>query len=1410
MTDLHAAPPPPSPSTADPALPRPTARRWTPLRLGLVDLFHYGTEEFAFHDGRLLLRGNNGTGKSKVLALTLPYLLDGDASAQRVEPDRDPGKRMEWNLLLGGRHTDRLGYAWIEFGRVDEDGQAHTTTLCCGMKAVQGRGIAKKWFAITSLRMGEGLHLVDATGLALSQPRLRDLLGADGRIVEGVEQWRRTVDEALFGLGSARYDAMISLLIQLRQPQLSRRPDEAALDAALTEALPPLDQAVIAAVADAMRNLEDDRQALTDLAETRQTLERFADVYRRYARTALHRREAAVRSQQSTWERASVALRDARTALEEAEATRAQIAADRQDAERQRRELEVAQATIERSAAMQDAVRLDDARTAADRAAAAVELAARNLDAAADRLATRRRARDEQAATLADAAGRAVTAGDRAALLADPVGLGEPVATHVGPVVARLTALAEGEGEGRRLADSFDRSGRGSHGSDGSVGVIDVDGAAAEVDAAVRRRRDVVAEVRRLAQEVVTAKEHADRREEDRDRAGRERSAAAEALNDARDVLAERGEALVAATEEWVAGLTEVALDDPVGLLDALSAWVEEPTGADPFAGPVDTAGRSAAATLAERGLEIRQARADVEAQRQDAVDEQTRLRAGVDPTPAPSPARDVDGRDGRPGAPLWRLVNFQDWVPADQRAGVEAALEGAGLLDAWVTPDGGLADPAWRDAGLVPLDGEPDGGSLADVLDGVADQPVGVDAVRRLLAGIGWGAATANTWVAADGRYHIGVVEGAWTKPEAVHIGAAARQAARAARIAELDAVVADLDDQLATLDAAAERLVARQTRLDAELASRPEADGVRQAGDRLGAAAVVVERAEAAFREAQDLLDEAVGAVRDAELACGTTAVPLGLPVTVDQLDRIARGIDELAVHLGSTTWPACRDAVAAARRLSAEVVAVADAEDDLAGQQAEHDRAAREHSELDAEARQLAALVGATVEQAQQELADAKARLRTVRARLEELGEAASTAAGEVGRLEGRIEGLEADRDGQRAERDAAVESLRRAVDRGVLAAALPDVEPPPSWAADPAVRWARQLRDDLADVDGSDDAWNGVQGSIARAVTQLQSDLSVHGGRAEQDLADDLLVVSVTYWQRTGAAHELAGVLQAEIDERELLLSAQERELIENHLIDEAGAQLGERIRDAEARVQAMNAQLEACATSTGMTLRLRWVPAPAAPTSLRSALDVLRQTHQLWGAEQRAVLGELLESEIQRARETDEHGTWTDHLARALDYRRWFSFVVERGGPDGWRRASGPASGGERVLAATLPLFAAAASHYSSARPEAPRLVLLDEAFAGVDDRARRSCMGLLTAFDLDCVLTSEREWGCYPEVPGLSICHLVRREGIDAVLVSRWRWDGTARERVEGVDTARQVAPPSPADEEADDGSLFA
>ncbi len=267
-------------------LPVPHRTRWQPLRTGLVDIFYYDYQEFWFRDGRLMLRGNNGTGKSKVLALTLPLLLDADLSPTRVEPDGDRAKKMDWNLLLGGKYDERLGYTWLEFGRRTDDGEHAYFTIGCGLKAVAGRGIADRWYFTTSQRVGADLYLIGPNGTVLTRDRLTAAVGEYGMVTQRADTYRRAVDEHLMHLGPDRYGSLIDLLIQLRQPQLSKRPDEGKLSRALSEALAPVDQSVLADIATAFHDLEQQRDELAALKDTRGHVARFGQRYQHYASAA--------------------------------------------------------------------------------------------------------------------------------------------------------------------------------------------------------------------------------------------------------------------------------------------------------------------------------------------------------------------------------------------------------------------------------------------------------------------------------------------------------------------------------------------------------------------------------------------------------------------------------------------------------------------------------------------------------------------------------------------------------------------------------------------------------------------------------------------------------------------------------------------------------------------------------------------------------------------------------------------------------------------------------------------------------------------------------------------------------------------------------------------------------------------
>ncbi len=151
--------------------------------------------------------------------------------------------------------------------------------------------------------------------------------------------------------------------------------------------------------------------------------------------------------------------------------------------------------------------------------------------------------------------------------------------------------------------------------------------------------------------------------------------------------------------------------------------------------------------------------------------------------------------------------------------------------------------------------------------------------------------------------------------------------------------------------------------------------------------------------------------------------------------------------------------------------------------------------------------------------------------------------------------------------------------------------------------------------------------------------------------------------------------------------------------------------------------------------------------------------------------------------------------YAEHLARALDYRQWYDVPdpVHRGPKaDGtWLdlHRQSPLSQGEQKVLCYLPLFAAAAAHFTSlagAAPHAPRFVLLDDAFPKIDVRTHPLLFGLLVDLDLDFVVTSERLWGDHDTVPSLAIYEALRDPGQRGIAQFHHRWDGRRLHSVGG------------------------
>jgi uncharacterized protein (TIGR02680 family) len=1334
----------------EPADPSDSDDRWVLHRAGILNVWQYDRLELRFAGGRMLLRGKNGAGKSKALEILLPFLFDGDT--RLLDATGRDRTTVTWLMTAGRPNGNHVGYVWLELRCGDA-----FLTLGAGLKASSATRRSDSWFFVTDKRVGVDLAL-DVAGECLSIERLKAAVGEEAVTASGAEH-RRRVGRHLFGLfDEARYRNLLHLLHRLRDPNIGNRVEAGELANVLTDSLPPIDDRVLLDAAGHFDDLDAIRDQVDRADRTARALGEFLGAYRGYARTVLARQAAAVEAAEAHRGRAARTTRQlvrkvegAGQAADEAQAALRAFRQERTDREAERRELE----RSDGYRAHLDLADRQDKVAALDAAASIAEAAAERADAAHHRA---RADVDNAAGDVQRSLARVREAGAAAAGFAADAGL-DPALLGAQP-----TTAADGDLDPAELAQAEDRA-RAAH--------TLVHGRRQR--ASVVRARAVQAE--RAERDASVAEERAATSEADVER-DREAVAAARAAHDAAEV------AWADAITAWLGTGLPATLDTNwAPVRERLATREGEPTWpatvlrvvSDCLAPPLRAARTAAAAddvavTTAERAM------AEVEAR---LADVETQAEAH------PEPARHREAvRDPAAGAPFYELVDVAPGVGPADAAGIESALEAAGLLDAWIHADGLVMHPDTCDTLLrADIAARPGGvATLADVLvpTAAAGSPVGADTVAAVLRAVGLGEQPdAPAWVTTGGRWSLGVLHGAWRKDTVEYLGASARRATRERILAEIRAEAVARQADLAGARSRAEASAAHRDAVEALPATLSTADAIDAADREVRSAernlAAVRTRHDADRRRAEE--DRATANRLAAAVAHEATSD--GLPTTVGDLDAVLAALDELRQLLAEhrrALDDLARDGERLRHRRAAEGergAEASDAKDEARGCRATHATAAHELATLQAA---LSATVEAVLADHERVSARGMSICSRSTSRAEEEQRAAdkTLATAEAQLEEARHAGVQADR--VLADAGAA---LTAAVGLpGVLLAAAGTEEV--DTAGDGPVALAVAVG---PLVDGDDAVSDGV---ILSRYDRL-SDALAGGYDTAIDEVDGVKVVHVADDTGRQPLAIVAARLAEEADAARGRLAAREQEVLERFLLRELADELRSKLLDAHDLVTGTNRTLATVRTSHGKGAHLEWklrddTAAPAA-VAARLLLDDLRD-EEADGQLRRALLA-LIDAE----RAADPSAGYEQHLRAALDYRTWHRFTVkvtDAAHPGSSRTLSnrlGLSQGEQRVLS-YLALFAAAAAHFEAiARdtPTAPRLLLLDDAFAKVDEPTHAHLLGLLVELGLDFVVTSERMWGCFPTVPSLEIYEAVRDPAHPGVALVHFRWDGRQR-----------------------------
>ncbi|MFC7330665.1 TIGR02680 family protein [Marinactinospora rubrisoli] len=1377
--------------------------RWRLHRGGVVNIWQYGEQVFDLSGGRVILKGTNGSGKSRTLELLLPLCLDGDLRNMGCKGfDTVSMSRLMLDDYADG--ASRLGYAWIELRREPGDGTEEYLTCGIGVKASRSSGqVTDSWRFVTPLRVNLDFPLLEQ-GVPPGPARLREHLGGDA-VVPGQDEFRERVAAAVYGInGGSRYTDLLHLQRTLRNPDIGLKVLQGQLEQLLTDALPPVDPQIIRRTATGLDNLEGVRRNVARLRQADAALQEFLQSYRGYARAVLADRadrldgaEAALARAEGALERREREQAERRTALEQARRER-DAAEERVDA------IDTELAALKASPAYSALGELADRIRAVESQRAHVAGALRHAESLRAAEGQSVAAVERAAAALARVGAAVAGTAEDARVALRAVGLPSALAALPGlepdltrPVETARVLLspdpqARPEELTRELAPRVDTA--------------ELAARAATAAGQVAAAREAVAQRAPILVGLLREGERLEEAESETARLAERAAELAEIATAADQRVREAADRLRAVAGQWTEAVASWRGRVPVGEVPATVAADLPPVPAtdDVLADPeaFRDAHREVRAALREPLREAQRAVVVAERDVADAAAERARLERELArlwdaaEVALPAPALTTAARDPWEGAPFYQLVDFTPDLPVAEQAGLEAALHACGLLNAWVRPDGAAAAADGDDTLAAPTGSAPAGCTLADVLRPAVDAegPVPTDRVAALLRSVpllpgGPGATATGPAVGLDGTWRSGVLAGRHRKEEAEHIGAGARAQARKRHVAELEGALAGLAEReaehAAALAAAQRRQEAWTACVDAfpdiaeTLRAHYDAQGRRGAARR---ATSDTERAEAEHARARARLHAERA---EHQRQCGALGVGSGvgeLREIEDGVRAAARTLDRMAELLG-------RDHSEAVRAVEAAY--------------ADHERTAERRAEAEADARE-----------AHRGYAEAEATLRTLRGSLGQDAEAVSE----------RVRLLQEERSALRG----SVPATRDAVDAAIRA--LSDADNAAGNAggkvADARAAVA-DAEDALTDTAGVPGVWEAATGTPeppferSELRTALRAGLAENAGPSRRDLpalerevtariqtlqtalagshdvqadrAGTVLTVAVSEEAGTTPVAVTARRTAERLAEAERNLSGREERIFEEFLLGDITEDLRRQIHAAERLTERMNAVLADAHSSQGVRVALSWEPAPDLDPAERSALALAKKSVvERTDAEDERLRRSLTER-IRATRAEGRSSGYAEVLASALDYRQWYTYRVRihDTGPDGRprNRRVRQLSSGETRLVSYVTLFAASAAFYDTLQADEStidgplRLVLLDEAFERLDDPTIARLLELLVDLDMDWAITWPSGWGVSPKIERMHIYDILKRKGAWGVACAQYTWNGSGFEQ---------------------------
>ncbi len=1345
--------------------------KWEMNRAGLLNFWYYDEETFHFRDGKLLLRGTNGSGKSVTMQSFLPVLLDGKKSPDRLDPFGSKARKME-DYLLGEKEVsgrdERTGYLYIEYKM---QGSEQYVTTGIGMQAKRGKTL-KSWYFIINdnRRVGHDFELAHSHGdgkVPFSAKELENRIGQGGYVVGSQREYMELVNKHVFGFQSAEaYEDLIKLLIQLRSPKLSKDFKPTVIYEILEAALPPLTDDELRHLSDTIENMDQASQQLEQLEREAQSIQRLENVYQLYNKYILAERARQWETADQRYENASAEVKKLERYLEESRVQIQEMESSKISFENQKNLMEQERKLLQNH----EVWKLEETKSEKKQAAG-------NLREEISRLA-------EKYKKLNGKYHEAWRTKEKLEL-----------------------ELAEQQGQERELLAELSLDAEEAAFHQHEVNVKDYQRfESADYDFAVWKKE---------------AKEHRTLLEGLEKLAIEEERLKQEQMKLQRDSSDKK--ALLDGHQKDLDHLNAWFDSQQRELEQDIFRWMEEHQELQYSSESRQEIARAIHGLYSENRYDLvrdkllasiqdyeADAKANIEKvkgqiEEKNAVIEETKdflhqlkNQKMIDPARAEgTKAHRVSLQEkGAAFIPFHAAVEFKEHVTDEQRDRIESALKVTGLLDSLITNDSFTPE---EDA---VLHAEPRllGYTLADYLmpDLEDGSPISNTLVDEVLRSIPLEREAGGFSLDVDGTYSVGCLVGhAPREGASKFIGRTSRKRHQREQIQEW---TEKLNQHMEELSSLTNLLYFYQENLKNAVTWKQELpqdhlladlhDQVLQKKQEINKEKELLQRIDDEWKKIIEQHGRVKGNLRE-------RGIHLNIDLQKAVIEEALKFANSYEAYLNNLSQTALtlRHIMANLASTAEKLTELEEDVDSVKGEQnVKESRQKQLQREIESIEEQLKLegidQVRERIQTVQRLLKEAEEQLRQL---LEQLPQKRADEGRGLEKLEEANQRLSFWRNMAAACKTQADEEMKRG-----FVGAEPDYASILKLYGDLLAKHDRaklleqltkafineqihlteyRMFDYTESMDEPDWFREGLDDHFQPFINewhQLKSrrliQLDYHGQRVSPDY--------------------VAKALQAELADQRSWLDEQDRQLYEDIIVNSVGRILRNRIQRAQQWVKEMDKIMSERDNSSGLIFSIAWKPLTAESENeidTGELVKLLQRNSKFLSEEDLNKITGHFQSRIEKAKELiqlrNEGSTLHQVLKEVLDYRKWFTFVLS------FRRENEPKreltnnaffkfSGGEKAMAMYIPLFTAAFSRYKEADGAAPYIISLDEAFAGVDENNIRDMFEVVEQLGFNYIMNSQALWGDYDTISSLSIAELVRPKNADYVTVIRYEWDG--------------------------------